>query len=113
MLHVQTLLIMLHITTPSDRSRFKLTFGYHPRTPVGEIVEFVHPALVAFIEHLQSAPSFSRKCPIAALWKHKALMCDVIRCVQAWVALGPSHIKYYQGRNYYMYSNLAVKKCRC
>jgi hypothetical protein len=30
-------------------SPFMLTFGYHPRTAVGEVVEAVHPRSVAFI----------------------------------------------------------------
>jgi hypothetical protein len=28
---------------------FELTYGYHPRTPVGEVVEVVHPASAAFV----------------------------------------------------------------
>jgi hypothetical protein len=45
---------------------FKLTYGYHPRTPVGEVVEVVHPASAAFVERLQSSLSFACKCLIAA-----------------------------------------------
>jgi hypothetical protein len=45
---------------------FKLTYGYHPQTPVGEVVEVVNPASVAFVERLQSSLSFARKCLIAA-----------------------------------------------
>jgi hypothetical protein len=45
---------------------FKLTYGYHPRTPVGEVVEVVNPASAAFVERLQSSLSFARKCLIAA-----------------------------------------------
>jgi hypothetical protein len=45
---------------------FKLTYGYHPRTLVGEVVEVVNPASVAFVERLQSSLSFARKCLIAA-----------------------------------------------
>jgi hypothetical protein len=37
---------------------FKLTFGYHPWTPVAEVVEVVHSASAAFVERLQSALSF-------------------------------------------------------
>jgi hypothetical protein len=51
---------------------FKLIYGYHPRTPVGEVVEVVHPASAAFIERLQSSLSFARKCLIAAQQRHKA-----------------------------------------
>jgi hypothetical protein len=32
---------------------FKLTYGYHPRTPVGEVVEVANPASAAFVERLQ------------------------------------------------------------
>jgi hypothetical protein len=52
---------------------FKLTYGYHPRTPVGEVVEVVHPASAAFVERLQSSLSFARKCLIAAQQRQKAL----------------------------------------
>jgi hypothetical protein len=45
---------------------FKLTYGYNPRTPVGEVVEVVHPASAAFVERLQSSLSFTSKCLIAA-----------------------------------------------
>jgi hypothetical protein len=39
----------------------KLTYGYHPRTPVGEVVEVVHPTSAAkFVERLQSSLSFAR-----------------------------------------------------
>jgi hypothetical protein len=55
-------------TTP-----FKLTYGYHPRTPVGEVVEVVHPASAAFVERLQSSLSLARKCLIAAQQRQKAL----------------------------------------
>jgi hypothetical protein len=34
---------------------FELTYGYHPRTPVGEVVEVVHPASAAFVERLAFA----------------------------------------------------------
>jgi hypothetical protein len=45
-----------------------MNFGYHwhPRTPVGEVVEVVHPASAAFIERLQFSPSLARKLLIAA-----------------------------------------------
>jgi L-serine deaminase len=45
---------------------FKSIYGYIPRTLVGEVVEFVHPASAAFVERLQSSLSFARKCLIAA-----------------------------------------------
>jgi hypothetical protein len=44
---------------------FKLNFGYYPRTPVGEVVQVVHPASAAFVERLQPALSLARKCLIA------------------------------------------------
>jgi hypothetical protein len=31
---------------------FKLNFGYNPRTPVGEVVDVLHPTSAAFIERL-------------------------------------------------------------
>jgi hypothetical protein len=40
---------------------FKLTYGYHPRTPVGEVVVVVNAASAAFVERLQSSLSFARK----------------------------------------------------
>jgi hypothetical protein len=43
-----------------------MAYGYHPRTPVGEVVEVVHLASAAFVERLQSSFSFARKCLIAA-----------------------------------------------
>jgi hypothetical protein len=52
---------------------FKLTYGYHPRTPVGEVVEVVNPTSAAFVERLQSSLSFARKCLIAAQQKQRAL----------------------------------------
>jgi hypothetical protein len=52
---------------------FKLTYGYHPRTPVGEVVEVVNPASAAFVERLQSSLSFARKCLIATQQRQKAL----------------------------------------
>jgi hypothetical protein len=55
----------------SDRPRLSSTFGYHPRTPVGEVVEIVHPASAAFVERLQSALSLARKCLIDAQQKQK------------------------------------------
>jgi hypothetical protein len=51
---------------------FKLTYGYHPRTPVGEVVEVVNPASAAFVERLQSSRSFTRKCLISAQQRRKA-----------------------------------------
>jgi hypothetical protein len=45
---------------------FKLSDGYHPRTPVGEVVEVVNPLSAAFVERLQSSLSVARKCLIAA-----------------------------------------------
>jgi hypothetical protein len=52
---------------------FKMTYGYNPRTPMGEVVEVVHPASAAFVERLQSSLSFARKCLIAAQQRQKAL----------------------------------------
>jgi hypothetical protein len=52
---------------------FKLTYGYDPRTPGGEVVEAVHPASAAFVERLQSSLSFAHKCLIAAQQRQKAL----------------------------------------
>jgi hypothetical protein len=51
---------------------FKLTYGYHPRTPVVEIVEVVNPASAAFVERLQSSLNFARKSLIAAQQRQKA-----------------------------------------
>jgi hypothetical protein len=51
---------------------FKLTSGYHPRTPVGEVVKVVNPMSAAFVERLQSSLSFARKCLIAAQQRQKA-----------------------------------------
>jgi hypothetical protein len=51
---------------------FELTYGYHPRTPVGEVVEVVNPTSAAFVERLQSSLSFARKCLIAAQQRQKA-----------------------------------------
>jgi hypothetical protein len=52
---------------------FELTYGYCPRTPVGEVVEVVHPASAAFVERLQSSLSLARKLLIAAQQGQKAL----------------------------------------
>jgi hypothetical protein len=52
---------------------FKLTYGYHPRTPVGEVVEVVNPTSAAFVERLQFSLSFECKCLIAAQQRQKAL----------------------------------------
>jgi hypothetical protein len=52
---------------------FELTYGYHPRTPVSEVVEVVNPASAAFVERLQSSLSFARKCLIAAQQSQEAL----------------------------------------
>jgi hypothetical protein len=52
---------------------FKLTYGYHPRTPVGEVVEVVNPSSASFVERLQSSLSFARKCLNAAQQRKKAL----------------------------------------
>jgi hypothetical protein len=53
---------------------FKLTYGYHPRTPVGEVVEVVNPAPAAFVERSQlRSLSFARRCLIAAQQRKKAL----------------------------------------
>jgi hypothetical protein len=51
---------------------FKLTYGYHPRTPMGEVLEVVNPSSAAFVERLQSSLSFARKCLIAAQQRQKA-----------------------------------------
>jgi hypothetical protein len=51
---------------------FKLTYGYHPWTPVGEVVEVVNPASAAFVERFQSSLRFARKCSIAAQQRQKA-----------------------------------------
>jgi hypothetical protein len=51
---------------------FKLNFGYHPRTPVGVVVEVVHPASAAFVERLQSSLSLARKFLIVAQQRQKA-----------------------------------------
>jgi hypothetical protein len=52
---------------------FELTYGYNPRTPVGEVAEVVHPASSAFVERLQSSLSFARKRLIAAQQRQKVL----------------------------------------
>jgi hypothetical protein len=44
-----------------------------PRTPVGEVVEVVHPTSAAFVERLQSSLSLARKLLIAAQQRQKAL----------------------------------------
>jgi hypothetical protein len=59
---------------------FELTYGYHPRTPVGEVVEVVHPASAAFVQRLQSSLSFARKGLIAAQQRQKAFADQ--RCVE-------------------------------
>jgi hypothetical protein len=51
---------------------FKLTYGYHPRTPVGEVVEVVNLSSAAFVGRLQSSISFAHKCLIAAQQRQKA-----------------------------------------
>jgi hypothetical protein len=56
----------------SQSTPFKLNFGYHPRTPVGEVVEVVHPAPAAFVERLQSSLSLARKFLIAAQQRQEA-----------------------------------------
>jgi hypothetical protein len=50
----------------------RTAYGYHPQTPVGEVVEVVNPASSAFVERLQSSLSFARKCLIAAQQRQKA-----------------------------------------
>jgi hypothetical protein len=52
---------------------FELTYGYRPRTPVGEVLEVVHPTSAAFVERLQSSLSLARKLLIAAQQRQKAL----------------------------------------
>jgi transposase InsO family protein len=54
------------ITKTIRAAPFELTYGYRPRTPVGEVVEVVHPASAAFVERLQSSLSLARKLLIAA-----------------------------------------------
>jgi hypothetical protein len=49
-----------------------LTFGYNPRTLVGEVVKVVHPASAAFVERLQFALSLASKCLIAADQRQRA-----------------------------------------
>jgi hypothetical protein len=51
---------------------FKLTYGYHPQTPVGGVVEVVNPSSAAFFERFQSSLSFARKCLIAAQQRQKS-----------------------------------------
>jgi hypothetical protein len=68
--HVQMPIMQNHETIQS--TPFKLTFGYNPRTPAGQVVEVVHPASAAFVERLQSALSLARKCFIAAQRRQKA-----------------------------------------
>jgi hypothetical protein len=58
--------------SPSDGPRLSSNFGYHPRTPVGEVVEVVHPAFAAFIERLQSSLNLACKFLIAAQQRQKA-----------------------------------------
>ncbi len=50
---------------------FFLNFGYQPRTPLGEVIERVNPASASFVERLQSALSFARKCLVAAQQRQK------------------------------------------
>jgi hypothetical protein len=69
---VQSLPILQLIRETIRAAPFELTFGYHPRTPVGEVIEVVHPASAAFVERLQSSFSFARKCLIAAQQRQKA-----------------------------------------
>jgi hypothetical protein len=74
---------------------FKLTYGYNPRTPVGDVVEVVHPASAAFVERLQSSLSFARKCLIAAQQRQKALADK--RCIDQAYKVGdkvPLSMKY-------------------
>jgi hypothetical protein len=51
---------------------FKMNFGYHPQSPMGEVVEVMHPAFAAFVERLQSSLSLARKLLIAAQQRQKA-----------------------------------------
>jgi hypothetical protein len=60
------------VNKPIRAAPLKLTYGYHPRTPVGEVVEVVHPASAAFVERLQSSLSLARKFLIAAQQRQKA-----------------------------------------
>jgi hypothetical protein len=52
---------------------FKLTYGYHPRSLVVEVVEVVNPSSAAFVERLQSSLSSARKCLIATQQRRKML----------------------------------------
>jgi hypothetical protein len=61
----------------------KLTYGYHPRTPVGEVVKVVHPTSAAFVERFQSSLSLARKCLIAAQQRQKAFV-DKRRVEKVW-----------------------------
>jgi hypothetical protein len=70
--HMRSLPIMQRLMKPSVRPRLKLTYAYHPQTPVGEVVEVVNPASAAFVERLQSSLSFARKCLIAAQQRQEA-----------------------------------------
>jgi hypothetical protein len=65
--HVQSLPIMQAVNGTIRTAPFKLTYGFHPQTPKGEVVEIVNPASAAFVERLQS----SRKCLIAAQQRQK------------------------------------------
>jgi hypothetical protein len=57
---------------------FELTYGYRPRTPVGEVVEVVHPASAAFIERLQSSLSLARKLLLRLNRERKLLQISVV-----------------------------------
>jgi hypothetical protein len=61
-------------------SPFKLNFGYHPRTPVGEVVEVVHPASSAFVERLQYALGLAHRYLIATQQRQKVFADQ--RCVE-------------------------------
>jgi hypothetical protein len=71
---------------------FKLTYGYHRRTLVGEVVEVVHPSSAAFVERLQYSLSFARKCLIATQQRQKALADK--RCVNQALKIMKSRIRY-------------------
>jgi hypothetical protein len=66
---------------------FNLTYGYHPRTPVGEVVEVVHPASAAFVERLQSSLSFvsefmQRMGNLQGILKWPSTHCLIVRFLQ-------------------------------
>ena len=51
---------------------FFLNSGFHPRTPLGEKIEVLHPESAAFVERLHSNLTLARKMLIAAQQRQKA-----------------------------------------